>query len=180
MRDDVYFNWLINIVNGDKRPYNNYTKLLYELYSIEFLWIIDLDANRASFGNQLRDDFEYETGIEACKDGYCSILELLIALSMQSERLLYDQDEAHPENLFWLMIDNLKLYNMTNSSFNKSYIDERIDIFSKRKYNFDGSNGGLFVVKYPPKDLRKVEIWYQLNWFLSEKNGCDLRKIGGF
>lgn len=66
---------------------------------------------------------------------------------------------------FWSMINNLDLGSMTDSRFDKRFVDERLDIFLNRKYEPDGK-GGLFRIRGCDRDLRTVEIWYQLCWYL--------------
>ena len=48
--------------------------------------------------------------------------------------------------------------------------DERVVVstihrFLDREYEFDG-HGGLFVIKDTDVDLRGVEIWHQMCWYL--------------
>ena len=66
---------------------------------------------------------------------------------------------------FWLMIDNLGLGNMVNSQFDSTKVDNIIDNFLNRTYEKNGK-GGLFTIRNCDTDLRKVEIWYQLCWYL--------------
>ena len=68
---------------------------------------------------------------------------------------------------FMDMIGNLGLLGMDDTHYNKEYVDHRIDIFLNRKYSPDGK-GGLFHLKRCHEDLTKVQIWYQMNWYLNE------------
>ena len=54
---------------------------------------------------------------------------------------------------------------MKDSRFEKRFVDEKIERFLKREYKSNG-DGGLFTVKKCKCDLRKVEIWYQMCWYL--------------
>ena len=65
----------------------------------------------------------------------------------------------------WGMITNLGLGSMTDDRFDSEYVEEKIDRFLNREYEPNGK-GGLFTVKNRDCDMRKVEIWYQLCYFL--------------
>lgn len=177
--DEQYFNWLIDQICGNELPYRHYRSLLMELYLREFTWIVELDDNQAAYGNQLREFYEDRFGEYPEIKGYCTVLEMLIGLAIREEEMMYEPGDEQPETMFWFMIRNLGLNGMTDDEYDASFVNERIRIFLERKYSENGSGGGLFVVKHPPKDMRKVDIWYQMNWFLTERDGGDLRKIGG-
>ena len=66
---------------------------------------------------------------------------------------------------FWEMITNLGLGSMTDNHYDRDYVDKVIDRFLNRKYERDG-RGGLFTVRNCDKDLRKVEIFFQLCYYL--------------
>ena len=66
---------------------------------------------------------------------------------------------------FWKMINNLGLSGMTNSRFDYDYVDDVIFKFLNRDYSPDG-RGGLFTVKNCEYDLRDVEIWTQMLYYL--------------
>lgn len=66
---------------------------------------------------------------------------------------------------FWIMVRNLGLGGMNDSYFDEDYITDVITRFLNRDYEPNG-RGGLFYIKNCEVDLRRVEIWYQLNWFL--------------
>lgn len=66
---------------------------------------------------------------------------------------------------FWGMVINLGLGSMTDELYNRRTVDESIDILLERRYEPNGE-GGLFKVRNCKYDLRDVEIWYQLCWYL--------------
>ena len=68
---------------------------------------------------------------------------------------------------FWRMVTNLGLGGMTDTRYDKNEVTYILNRFLRREYDRDG-RGGLFTVKDPPTDLRKVEIWYQLWWSLDD------------
>jgi len=63
---------------------------------------------------------------------------------------------------------NLSLTDMTNRHYDEKYVDDALYIFMNREYQSDGSGGGLVILKYPRVDMRFVEIWDQINWYLTE------------
>lgn len=68
---------------------------------------------------------------------------------------------------FWGMVENLGLIFMTDSRFDRRYTEERIDIFLDREYESNG-DGGLFTAEHCREDMRTVEIWYQMCWYLDD------------
>ena len=68
---------------------------------------------------------------------------------------------------FWEMIHNLGLDKAQDSKFDLQKVSKIIDIFLHREYEPDGT-GGLIRIPNCDRDLRTVEIWYQVNWYLSE------------
>ena len=66
---------------------------------------------------------------------------------------------------FWSMIKTLGLYSMTDDNFDFDYVSLVIDRFLNREYAPNGE-GGLFKINNCEYDLRKIEIWYQLCWYL--------------
>ena len=69
---------------------------------------------------------------------------------------------------FWGMIGNLGLREMTDDIFDESVVDEITERFLTRDYSYNG-RGGLFYVSKPRMDMRDVEIWYQMMWYLDEE-----------
>jgi hypothetical protein len=67
---------------------------------------------------------------------------------------------------FWEMISNLGLFCMDDYNFDLKYVDEVVTKFLDRDYLSNGE-GGLFIINDAIKDLREVEIWYQMMWYLS-------------
>lgn len=170
MRTDVlinneYFDWMYNLVDG-----RQYSSLLMELHNIEFRYIIPHDENRADDGISLRYRFALQSGFEDYiehLDGPCSVLEMMIALAIRCEEDIMDDPRYgdRTRQWFWKMVVSLGLGSMTNDRFDRDYVRDRIDIFLNREYEPNGK-GGLFTIKNCEYDLRDVEIWYQLSWYL--------------
>lgn len=170
-----YFDWLFNIVSSRGRSESiSYERLLMELHSIDFKWLLDGDSDRAEDGISLRYRFSLRSGYDEeteCLDGPCSVLEMMIALAIRWEEDFMD-DPLYGNRTgqwFWQMIVSLGLGSMTDERFDRRYVQERIDIFLNREYEPNG-DGGLFTIRNCRYDLRDVEIWYQLNWYIDHLN----------
>ena len=67
---------------------------------------------------------------------------------------------------FFVMIDSLGLGGMDDAYFDEGRAREILSRFLNRDYAPDG-RGGLFTLPDAPRDLRQVDIWYQMMWYLS-------------
>lgn len=166
-----YFEWLWNFTKC--RGHSQNRKIITLLHNIEFRYSIPMDANREEDGIDLRYRFITEVGIPknyqevyAYLDGPCSVLEMMIALAIRCEESIMDDPDIgdRTSEWFWLMMKNLGLDYMSDRKFDRDIAEEKISIFLDRKYKRNGE-GGLFVVN-GRRDLRKVEIWYQMCWYL--------------
>ena len=172
--DREYFNWMYKLVCGNKH-YNSiaYHKLLHALHNTEFTFLIDRDKNRASDGIDLRYQFGYECGYSNDEIARyldirpCSVLEMMIALSLNGEQHIMDDPKYgnRTGQWFWGMINNLGLGGMNDNRYDEQYVNDVIDTFLDREYKSNGK-GGLFTIRNCEYDLREVEIWYQLCWYL--------------
>lgn len=169
---EEYFEWLCDTVCGKRYSRNvSYMKLLTYLHSKEFVYFVRNDDNRAKDGINLRWRYSWTTGVnyddvERCVTGPCSVLEMMVALAISCEGLMDDpQIGDRTGQWFWGMIVNLGLGSMTDERFDIEYVDYVTERFLNREYEPDGK-GGLFTVKDSGYDLRKVEIWYQLCWYI--------------
>jgi hypothetical protein len=163
---DLYFNWLLEIIACPE----NYLKLMHYLYNSTFIFTIRNDKNRAADGLELRNKFKDEYGLGAeTRSGECSILEMMIALACRMEDdIMHDPGigDRSPE-WFWIMISNLKLDGMDDEHFDEVNVNSIVDVFLNRRYFMNGT-GGLFPLRFPKVNQRRVEIWYQMNAFLNE------------
>ena len=71
---------------------------------------------------------------------------------------------------FWEMITNMHLDRMTDDRFNEEKVEEIVTNMLERNYDKSG-DGGLFRIHDREKDMRYVEIWCQLSWYLNEVMG---------
>lgn len=166
---DDYFEWMYNLVCGDKfAKRNSYRKLLSYLHEIEFYYIIPRDVNRAQDGVDLRYRFAYDI-LDNPKEelgGRCSVFEMMVGLAIRCESFMDDTEYGdRTGQWFWGMINSLGLGHMIDSKFDKDEVDYVIDRFLRREYEPDGK-GGLFTVRHCDDDLRDLEIWIQLCYYL--------------
>lgn len=175
-RDDIvneYFKWMCRIVRNRDYPARTYQRLLNYLFSCDFNYILEMDDNRAGDGVELRYQFGREKNYPDSMiatyldDRECSVLEMMVALSIRLEKHITDDPEVGDRTgqWFWGMISNLGLVQMTDARFSESQVEIVIQRFLNREYERNGK-GGLFTVEHCRYDLRNVEIWYQASWYL--------------
>lgn len=165
---DNYFEWLCYTVTGDIND-TKYRKLLNLLHNTPFIFSIELDDNRAYDGVNLRWYYVNDGGDEKIMQWTetCTVLEMLIGLSMNIENIMENPDEdTCVGNWFWMMIKNLDLLTMTDVKFDKIEALDKINIFMNREYEPDGT-GNIIRIEGSPDDLREVEIWNQMCWYLN-------------
>jgi hypothetical protein len=179
--DDVYLEWLYSLVSSvtNRNPTQNHWHLLRQLYSKQFLGYIPNDDNRSADGKELRFEFLQSTGYYI-DDPYglwfdldCSMLEMIIGLSRRAS--FEDEALGTPVEWFWRMIHNLELDSYTDDIFEISIseeVEEVLDRVNGRSYEYNGS-GGLFPLKHPHEDQRKVELWTQMSAYLLEGRYVD-------
>ena len=167
-----YFNWMYKMMcDGETKKYY---ELFRFLHRTKFRYSVAMDENREIDGECLRHRFadecmySHEKIVESIGNSQCSVLEMLIALSVRcEEQIMFDPELGdHPERWFWKMIENLGLIEMDDRHFDEDYVNDIVQRFLDRRYKSNG-DGGLFTVNNCKYDMRKAEIWYQLNWYLS-------------
>ena len=169
-----YFEWMCQLVCDEKHSdWLPYQKLLHYLHDRDFTYTLEFDGNRAEDGVDLRYRFAYEhnynNALLDCLDrGECSVLELMVALAGKCEEYMDNPDTGdRTGRWFWDMVASLGLDDMTDSYFDEYYVSEKIDIFLNRVYAPNGK-GGLFTIRRCRYDLREVEIWHQMCWYLND------------
>lgn len=171
---DRYFEWICNLVESTQ--YGNYSRLLRHLHNREFYYSsrVPLDSNRLTDGLNLRYRFGYEKHIPDATisryldKGPCSVLEMMASLALRCEEtIMVDEDIGDRTGLwFWSMITSLGLIEMTDTRYDENYVDFVVTRFLNREYEPNGK-GGLFTVN-TQRDMRTVEIWCQLMWYLDK------------
>lgn len=175
-RDNIvneYFKWMCRLVRNRNYPARIYQRLLNYLFSCNFNYILEMDGNRAGDGIELRYQFGREKNYpdpviaNYLDDRECSVLEMLVALSIRLEKHIMDDPEVGDRTgrWFWGMIENLGLTSMNDSRFDEGWVETVVERFLNRDYKRNGE-GGLFTVENCRYDLRNVEIWYQACWYL--------------
>lgn len=169
--NNEYFEWMYDLVcDGRFAKSISYRKLLMRLHATEFRYSILNDGNRADDGVNLRYRFSRHSGIknaQAYIDGPCSVLEMILALAIRCEECIMDNPKLgnRTGQWFWGMVNNMGLGAMTDDRFDRGRVDSVINAFLDRRYNPNGK-GGLFTIRNNTDDLRNVEIWYQMCWYL--------------
>lgn len=172
---NLYFEWMAQVAISDSRTRDDYLMLLEHLDNMDFTYSIPMDENRFNDGQDLRYRFGYEYNIPeedidamSCEKGSCSILEMMVALSLKIEEN-FMSDPAYGNrisNWFFEMLHSLKLDGMTNDRYDKYWIDHRIYVLLNHIYDPNGS-GGLFTIPDTKQDLRYVDIWNQMSWYIN-------------
>ena len=168
-----YFEWIYNLVCGERFSEKlSYKKLLMHLHNTNFIYLIPKDGNRAQDGIDLRYRFAYEyTDIEDADSylkGPCSVLEMMVALAVRCEETIMDDPTKGDRTgqWFWNMIVSLGFGGMSDDRYDRFFVDKTLDRFLSRKYEPNGQ-GGLFTIRNPKRDMRKIEIWYQVCDYLN-------------
>ena len=177
--ESEYYEWIVGLAADLCMEYGSYERLFGYLYSKEFFSDVGNDRNRIEDGKELRLRF-----LNACSHGNgragqrsgeggldfpCSMLEMMVALAIRCEEHIIGDpgDEDSAGQWLYTMLENLHLAGETDTVFDEGYTRERIDIFLSHAYSRNG-DGGLFSIKNSRRDMRKVEIWYQMCWYLDE------------
>ena len=171
MRTSTYFNKLMKIIDG-----SGYECLMKTLFNIDFYSDMPLDKNLM----ERVMDFRNEIGYFSNMHSEVSVFEVLIIMAMDIERNIMHRTEAgnRTGEWYWAMMRNLHLEYFDDEQFDDlcaECVYTNIDILLERQYNPDGSDGGLFSVDEPRQDMRKVPLWTQACWWLSEKYADELR-----
>ena len=173
---DLYFDWLCHKVDIHSNR-KQYSRLAAALHGMAFLpGDFEMDKNRAQDGLALRVEFMDRYGVQgsARNRGPCTMLEFLIGLAERMSFVMCDGESdisSKTSYYFWILIHNLRLekldderYLQLNGDF---YVNEAVDRVLLRTYEVNGE-GGLFPLKGSYGNQRKVEIWYQMQFWLGE------------
>lgn len=171
--EERYFYWLYNKVCSilEENPEENFLGMLEVMYGVPFEWYVPNDDNRAEDGIDLR--YEYLDEESPATDTFlandCSMLEMFIGMA---RRISFELGLA-TDICFWILMDNL---NLTGKQFSDEFfsdaeanvVHDAMTTINSRTYDYDGT-GGLFPIFDPREDQRKVELWYQMSAFLTER-----------
>lgn len=168
-----YFEWLYNYAcKGRINDKLSFRKLFMELHNTQFDFYIRNDMYRAMDGVNLRYRFAAIIGDNEAFDilDYpCSVLEMILALAIRTEETIMDDPRYgdRTQQWFWQMMSNIGISRMSDDIYDKHFVDEKIYNFLERRYDKDGK-GGLFYIPGVNQDLRDIEIWTQLCWYLDK------------
>lgn len=171
--DEAYLSWLYYQVGPVRSKNRNRThwSLVRALFKKEFVWNVANDDNRVADGRNLRREFLSDHMVSPREvdplwlELGCSFLEMLIVVARD-----FSFESDHPvDECFWEMVENLGLRQYTDARrFPEDRVDEVLDTVIWRRYRPDGV-GGLFPLLRAREDQTRVEIWYQLNAYLLER-----------
>jgi len=163
--DYEYYIWLtkkIDIPNNKQ-----YLGLFERMHNVEFVWTVPNDDNRVQDGLDLRSEFlNIQDGGEITIGGV-TCLEVLVALS---RRVAFIADGAHHSRKWaWTLLKNLGLQRFSDplTPEKTARVDNILHDLIWRHYHANG-RGGFFPLQNPEVDQTTVEIWYQLNAYVSE------------
>ena len=171
---EKYFYWIRDKIVGEDPALREYSRLLKQLFDIPFYYIPgSRDENRSADGLGLRKSFMEEFNVcpyDAIKKP-CSVLEVMAALAIRcDDQIMWDDDiGSRASDWFFIMIDNLGLFNMRNESYDEKYVDYVIDSMMNHEYKQNGE-GGLFITRDESFDMRNKEIWAQMCKYLTEND----------
>lgn len=173
-----YFEWLKTLVNAEE----SHRLLWRKLHSMDFLWVVDRDENRAEDGKYLRYlftveaydriDFDQEE-VDQYLSGPCSVLEFLVGLARRMENdIMYDSDYDDRTSVwFHEMITNLGLMKYDDAHYSDVEVDDIIHRLMSRKYAKNGE-GSLFpTTHFLKQKMSNLEIWAQMQSYILEKYG---------
>ncbi len=156
----TYYLWLHSLVDD-----GNHDELIRYLHSQPYRWQFILDENRAAGGLNLRNKYAYEAGvnIEDVGAGPCSVLEMLIGLADRMTEIL----TAEIFDWFWDLMRNLGLDKFNDSNFDERGVSYILNVWLDRTYDSKG-NGSIFPLRNYSGDCRNLDIWGQMNIWISE------------
>lgn len=149
-----------------------YGRLFNILHNIDFKYVIERDENRYADGVELRDEYEIPNEYIDYDDDFfmkaCSVFEMLIALAIRvDDEFIGDPSDECPDEFFMEMIKNLGLNRFKGNRYREDDVIKIINRWIRREFDRDGT-GSPFPLRKTHEDQRKVEIWDQMNAYLSE------------
>lgn len=166
-----YVNWLCDMVCfGVKEGYG---ALARKLHSTSYIYSVERDDCRAADGKGLR--YEYKQQVRYGKnidDSDCSVLEMLIALAGRMDDVCcVSLDKSDQYRWFWRLLDNLGLSKFDDKHYEQFGGDEEVtkilNTWMEHKYKKNGV-GGLFPMRKPVFDMRKIDYCMQMSHYLNE------------
>lgn len=168
--EERYFRYLLRLLDLDNSDSPvEFIELAKQLHKTPFVFLIPNDINRVADAFEIREEF-VKTRLSTVDPSWAamdaSVFEVFIALaqrcSWQTGMSLFDW--------FYIFTTNLGLNDQINPITDNTLTLVRDDILARWMYrNYEKNGvGGLFPLRKPTKDQRKVEIWEQMSAYLIE------------
>lgn len=173
-----YYRWIVDQVNFYEYDVDCYQLLFQRLFEVEYKAVISRDINRVLDGknklyniflNNIRSVYEPPEVYFGDHD-YCSVLEMLIALSIRiSDDIMYCSDANEGiSKWFWIMLENLEFDQMDDDNYDQFTVDNVLHTFIERLYDESGSPGNIFYTNIRGINMKDMEIWDQCNCYFDE------------
>lgn len=170
---DGYFDQLTSEICQKGHDIYDYSMLLRRLYDIPFEVRVEMDENRRVDAMTMKmeyieSDFGPKTGENSLIGRYISVLEVLFALAKRMENDILGDPMTEIDNssvYFWDMLRNLDVEKYRNDNFKRVNVDEKVCKWLRRDYSRDGK-GSIFYVPRSKIDMRKEEIWVQMQSYI--------------
>ena len=170
---DGYFDQICSEVCKKEHSVYDYSMLLRRLYDIPFEVVVEMDENRRTDAYNMKmeyieSDLAPIHGTTVLEDRFISVLEVLFALAKRMENDILCDPMTEIDNssrYFWDMLMNLDVEKYRNDNFRGINVDEKVAKWLRRDYSRDGK-GSIFYVPRAKIDMRKEEIWNQMQCYI--------------
>lgn len=162
--NDSYLNAIYGRFFGPITRFKSWYGVVEDLQNREFTYTIPLDENR------YLDGLKFRKSIEPFRSGPCTVLEMICGLADRMETEIMQNTLYGDRTGQWVtqMVNSMGLCRLDDDHYDKRKSNDIITRFLNREYEPNGK-GGLFTFRKPvPGDPREVEIWWQMQWWLSE------------
>jgi len=168
----LYLDWIFDKVGRkETRKYSDLLLLLFKYIFVE-TDICPMDVNRARDGIALRKIF-YENNKKISPEQFeemmhddCTWLEMILGLACKiDDQMMFDMSMGNrTSQWFWLIIEQMELDQFDNKNMDEKRVIQMLNDFGARNYKNNGKDG-IFKCS---KDVRNVEIWYQMMQYFNE------------
>ena len=181
-----YFDYLYSIGFDDDGDHERLARLLFE---IPYEWENDRDENRMWDGVEMRREYEEVCKIDRsydisrCLNGdACTMLEFFVGFAYRLVRDMFNHDIFDMSYIpklikMWFDEDHLDIWRFVNEEMDEDEegvseaVVDQLDIWVHCNYEYDGSCGGLFIIRDPEEDIRYTEMWVQASWWYNDFTG---------
>lgn len=162
-----YYKWMIQMIDPYKDTAKVYSGLLKELDNIPYTYELEMDGNREEDAYDLRRVY-FSQNQGSYDFGSPSVLEVMVALARRCEdNIMHDPEWGdRTDEWFWNMVVSLGFSECKGSDIDIQHVDTVVNNMLNRKYPKNGE-GSLFYVPHTSYDMRKLQIWDQMNIYLN-------------